>query len=93
MIGQTNDGVGVADIEVLRVRSDRIEGHTKRPGESFCKYRYALRFAVLHPVEDFDLSGRAIREENVAVGRHAQFARLFEPRGKEGDLETGRYLK
>ena len=81
-VGKAKHGIGVADIDPLRIGSRRIEADAERIGQAGRKYRRLCRFAAIRP-QHADASGAALGDENVAVrgGAH-QCAGLPGPRQK-----------
>jgi len=77
-IRKADDGIGVANINPLRVGTGRIEGDAERTeqagGEYACRFR---SFAVR--AQYADTTGSAFGGEDIAVWRHPDKARMVEP--------------
>src|SRR5205807_9531924 len=72
VIRKTDDGVGVRNIDKLRIRTQRIKGDAERlcetGGEDFALFCFAI---LTDAAEDFDLAFAAFGQEEVAIGRCA----------------------
>ena len=93
-IREANDRVGVADVEPLRVAHRRIEGEPERfvqpGGEPFGHHGASVRAdAAKNP----NFADGALGDEQVAVRRRADEARVGEPAGVELDPESRRRLR
>jgi hypothetical protein len=80
-IGKADHGIGVADIDPLRIGSGRIERDAERVVQARCERARRRRAVAVRP-QHADAPGAALRDENVAIRRHANDARLGESRGK-----------
>ena len=93
-IGETDDGVGVGDIDPLRITAGRIEGDAERSVKPVREHARRRRLAGVRP-QHADTAGFAFGSEYVAVGRHANEPLMRKPGGEQGDLEArrnGRFL-
>ena len=89
LVGEAHDAVGVADVDVLGIGSQGIERDAEGLVQAFGEDGRLLRLAVgVDAAKDPDLAGLALGQEEVAVGRDAQQARIVETGGVELDLEA-----
>jgi hypothetical protein len=89
LVRETDDRVGVADVDVLRVRAAGIEGDAEGQHQALGKDRNLLWLAVGgDAAKDPDYAGSALGQKDVAVGSGAQLARVVETRGVQLDLEA-----
>jgi hypothetical protein len=78
LVGESDDRVGIADVDPLRV-GEGIERDAERKVEASGECGNLLGSAVgAYAAEDEDLVAVGVGEENVAVGRGAKEARLAE---------------
>ena len=88
LVGEADDRVGVADVDVLRLRPRRIERDPEGPRQAGGEDLVHLGLAVAVGVaEDADAVGAALGDEEVAVGGADDDAGLVQPGGELGDLE------
>ncbi len=93
-VGVADDRVGVADVDVFGVRTFRVEADAERHVEVVGKGGHLLRLAVgADAAEDHDLVLVGEGDEEVAVGRGADEARLVETGGVLGDGKADRGLR
>ena len=89
MVREANDGVGVADVNPLWVGAERIKRDAERLMEIGGKDRHLLWFAIsVDAAKHLDLAGLALSEEQIAVGRETDQARVLEIGGVELNLEA-----
>src|ERR1039458_3303410 len=89
VVREANDGVGVTDVDPLGVGAEGIEGDAERLVEIGGEDRDLRWLAVgVDAAEDLDLASFALSEEEVAVGRETDEARVVEAGGVELDLEA-----
>ena len=90
LVRKADDRFGVADVHPLRIGSAGIEVNTERrfqvSGEDLHLAGLAVRADT---AKDEDLSRVALRQEDVAIGRHPHQARVIEPGRKLLHLEAG----
>src|SRR5579863_5144110 len=87
-IGKANDGIGVADINPLRIWPPRIEGDAERAQQIGRKYA-RLRCVCAVRTQHANPPGRAFGDENVTVRRWAKEPRMLETGGKFADRKVG----
>ncbi len=79
VVRKADDAVGVAHIEPLRIGPGGIESDAEGLAQVGRENRDLSGLAVrAHATEDLDLAGGAFGQEQVAVGRRAQQARIVE---------------
>ncbi len=79
LVGKADDGVGVADVDPLGIRSAGIEGDAEGKVEAVGEGRDRLRLAIrADAAQNPDLVAVRVRQEDVAVGRGAHQTRLAE---------------
>ena len=89
LVGEADDRVGVADVDVLRLRPRRIERDPERAAQAGGEDLVDLGLAVAVGVaQDVDAVGAALGDEEVAVGGADDDAGLARAGGELGDLET-----
>ena len=90
-VGKAQHRIGVADIDELRIGSGRIEGDAERRVETRGEDRHYARLgAVAAGAQHADAARLALGDENVAVGRDADEARLFQLVGEQRDRDARR---
>ena len=89
LVGEADHGVGVADVDVLRLGPDRVEGDPERPVQAGGEDLVDLGLAVAVGVaEDADAVGAALGQEQVAVRGADDHAGLGQPGGELRHLEA-----
>ncbi len=89
LIGEAHDAVGVADVDVLRIRARGIESDAEWLVQAVGERRSLLRLAVgRDAAKDSDFSGCAFGEKEVAVGSDAEQAGIVETGGVKLDFEA-----
>ena len=89
LVGETDHGVGVADVDVLRLWPDRVEGDPERSVQAGGEDLVDLGLAVAVGVaEDADAVGAALGQEQVAVRGADDDAGLGQPGGELRHLEA-----
>ena len=88
-VGKAQHGIGIADIDPLRIGSGRIEGDAERIVKPRRKDRRLCRLAAIGP-QHADAPGAAFRDEDVAVGSGARCTRTGETRSEQVHFEAGR---
>src|SRR4029077_8380033 len=79
LVGNTDDGVCVADVNPLRIVSRRIESDAIRAGYSVHVYRGFAGLAIRgDSAEHLDFAAAAFRQENIAVGGGAKQSWVIE---------------
>ena len=88
-IGEAHDAVRIANVDVLRIRSQRIEGDAERLVQAVHKYLRGLRRARLaDAAHDQDFAGPATGDEEVAIRRGADHPRIAEASCQAVDLKA-----
>ena len=89
LVGEADDRVGVADVDVLRLGPGRVEGDPERPVQAGGEDLVDLGLAVAVGVaEDADAVGAALGDEQVAVRGADDDAGLCQPGGELRHLEA-----
>ena len=89
LVGEADHGVGVADVDVLRLGPDRVEGDPERSVQAGGEDLVDLGLAVAVGVaEDADAVGAALGQEQVAVRGADDDAGLGQPGGELRHLEA-----
>ncbi len=68
LIGESDDGIGVGDIDIPWIRPGRIEGDAKWLPEILGEYIGTGDFALSVLAQNFDPAGSALGDEQIAVG-------------------------
>ena len=89
VIREADNLIGVAYVEILRIGSKRVERDPERLMQASGENRHLLRMPLrIHAAEDANLAGLAFGQEDVAVGRGAQLARVVQTGGVKLHLEA-----
>src|ERR1700733_563076 len=86
-IGIAENGIGIADIDPLRIGPGRIEGDAERITEPGGEHRRLSRFTTVRP-QHADAARFALGDEYVAVRRRAEGARTRQTGGKQVDFKA-----
>src|SRR3954454_9969429 len=90
-VGKTHHGIGIPNIDPLRIRTGRIKGDAEGLLQARGKRFAALRLAVFRDAaEYFDHARIALGEEHVAIGRSAELSRILWPTGVKLNFESRR---
>ncbi len=76
VIGKTNNGICVSDIDPLRIIAEGVKSNSERQLQAGGKYGSLLGLTVARDAsEDIDLIGAAIGEEKIAIGCSSNLSR------------------
>src|ERR1035441_4271476 len=89
LVGEPDDLVGVADVDIFGVGARRIKRNAERLVQARRKHRHLLCLAIgSHTAKYLDLPGFTLRQKDVPVWRGPQQAWILKPRGVEVYLEA-----
>ncbi len=89
-IRKAHDRTGIGDVDPFGIRAGRIERNAERGGETRCKH-LAARLAGIRGPQHANPAGTAFCDEDIAIGRSPNKARLIEPLSEQADLEARRH--
>ena len=89
LVSEPDDRVGIADIDVRRLRPARIERDPEWPAESAGKDADQLGLSIpVGVAQHLDASGHALGDEDVAIGSGHDLSWVLQAVGEFGDLEA-----